>query len=271
MKLGVAYNIFNGDELLEDSLERLRPLSDYIVLTYQLISNIGNLPKIDLELVIEKLPSYLYDDIVLFEPNIKIPPQKNELDKRNIGLHHAKKNQCTHFMSIDCDEFYDEFSFNLAKKYIVENKLDSTACELVNYFHSSKYQMIENKQYVPFIFKVSWFKKHKYSCDFPVPVDPTRAMSNNKKFYCFKKDELLMHHMSYVRGNYNSIKSKLENSPNKQRFVDHLDQYLDYYNNWDSSQEALNPHQFIKNSKSHKSNVISVQKPISLSVKYKKR
>ena len=43
MKLGIAYNIFNGDELLTDSLKRLRTVSDYIVLTYQNTSNTGNI------------------------------------------------------------------------------------------------------------------------------------------------------------------------------------------------------------------------------------
>jgi len=107
-------------------------------------------------------------------------------------------------MSIDCDEFYNKEEFELAKQIIIENDYDTTACELVNYFHDSKFQMIEKKQYVPFIFKISWFRKHKYSCRFPVVVDRTRSVQSNN-FYCFKEDELLMHHMSYVRKNNNSI------------------------------------------------------------------
>jgi len=37
MKLGIVFNIFNGDELLEDSLVRLRHLADYIVLMYLIL------------------------------------------------------------------------------------------------------------------------------------------------------------------------------------------------------------------------------------------
>jgi len=201
---------------------------------------------------------------------LNISAQKNEVNKRNLGLKHVKKNKCSHFLSIDCDEFYLMEQFESAKQVIERNSYDATACELVNYFHDSKFQMVEHTQYVPFIFKISWLKKHKYAYSFPVPVDPTRAMKS-KKIYCFNKKDLLMHHMSYVREDYNSIKSKLENSPNKRLFLEHIDTYLAYYDNWDPKQPALNPHQFINRQNYLSPNIITLKKPIILSIRYTKR
>lgn len=270
MKLGIAYNIFNGDELLIDSLERLRTVSEYIVLTYQDISNVGNISKSNLLEKLSMIDKSLFDDIVLFNPSLKLSPQENETKKRNLGLKYAKKNKCTHFMSVDCDEFYDLKQFSKAKEEIIRNGYKSTACELVNYFHSSKYQMIENKQYVPFIFKISYFKKHKIYRKLPVVVDPTRVIRNDS-FHCFDSNKLIMHHMSYVRVNYESIKSKLYNSPNKHLFNTILTKYLEYYNNWNPKQLALNPHHFKDAKNLNSKNTLLIEKAIPLRVEYQKK
>ena len=267
MKLGIAYNIFNGDELLIDSLKRLRTVSDYIVLTYQDTSNTGNISGKNLLEVLTNIDKSLYDEIVLFTPNLKIKPAQNETNKRNLGLEYCRKNKCTHFMSIDCDEFYDLDQFKKAKSLITEQGYKSTACELVNYFHDSKYQIIAHKQYVPFIFKISRFKKHLLNKPFSVRVDPTRVISN-KKFFCFKNDQLIMHHMSYVRENYRSIESKLKNSPNKHLFEDIMKDYLIYFNEWTPEQVALNPHEFKRKEKNY---VKVTNNPIKLSIRYQKR
>lgn len=266
MRLGIAYNVFNGDELLLDSLKRMRQVSDYIVITYQEISNTGNLSESSVLDKIKDLPKYLYDDIELFVPNAKKNAQKNEVSKRNLGLSLVRKNGCTHFMSIDCDEFYDMEEFIQAKAIICENNYDSTACELVNYFHSSIYRMKEEKQYVPFIFKISWWDKHRYSASFPVPVDPTRRLKS-KNFHLFQNESLLMHHMSYVRKDYLSIASKLSNGPNLHLYEHVMDDYLKYYNDWDQSQLAMNPHQYMT---SLGNNVEVISSPIELSIKYTK-
>ena len=42
MKLGISYNIFDGEELLEDSIKSIKNKVDYISVVYQEISNFGN-------------------------------------------------------------------------------------------------------------------------------------------------------------------------------------------------------------------------------------
>lgn len=264
MKLGLAYNIFNGDELLEDSLKRLRPLSDYIVLTYQTISNVGLVSK-DILPSLNKIDPQLFDEIICFEPIFSLSPPINETNKRNLGLELCKQNDCTHYMSIDCDEFYRVEQFINAKNKIIKNNYESTACELVNYFHNASNQMIEHKQYVPFITKITEIN-HEYRANFIVTIDPTRIVPNKNQF-CFHKDFLLMHHMSCVRKDYNSMKSKLQNSPNKHMFKRHIHKYLYYFNNWIYPSPALNIHQF-KKGNVKKKNIVKIENPIYLSTNY---
>lgn len=266
MKLGIAYNIFNGDELLEDSLKRLRPLSDYIVLVYQTVSNIGIKSK-DIKNNLDLIDPSLYDDMVHHTPVPNTHPQMNETNKREAGRVICKENGCTHYMSIDCDEFYDEEQFLWAKKQIEENDYESTACELVNYFHDSKYALIEPTQYVPFITKITDIG-HTYGARFIATVDPTRIVPNVKQ-HLFTHGELVMHHMSYIRKDFKSITSKLVNSPNRYLFDDILHDYLSYYDNWEFPMPGLNPHQFKRGDK--EKNVVEVDNPIELSVSYTRR
>ncbi len=268
MKLGIAYNIFNGEELLEDSLKRLRKHADYIILTYQTISNVGIKEDTNLFETLNKIDKSLFEDIVLFEPDFDITPKLNQTNKRQLGLEMARKNECTHFMTTDCDEFYIDEQFEYAKKVIQKYDYKSTACELINYFHTSSFQMCERKQYVPFIFKINAHTKFKFQMKMKVPVEPARVCSN-RKFYLFDKNELLMHHMSYVRKNTNSLKSKLINSPNLHMFKDIVEDYLMYYERWTPKQPAVNPHVF-KSGKMPTENINIIKNPIKLTVKFDK-
>lgn len=245
MKLGVAYNIFNGEELLIKSLERMREHADFIVLTVQFVSNVGN-ENPNLFEVLDSIPDELYDDSYEFNPKFNIHPQQNELNKRNKGLEICRINNCTHFMSIDCDEFYNMSQFSHAKKFIEAADIDGSFCELRNYFKESKYQMDEQVTYVPFIYKISQFSRHVMGTNTPVPIDPTRGIQgidNRGLSKTFRPDELVMHHMSYVRSSEDML-SKLTNSPNKQMFEEVIKPYMEYFNNWKYGQAALNPHQF---------------------------
>ncbi len=41
-KLGAAYNVFDGEELLWRSIESIRPVVQFVVVVYQTTSNFGN-------------------------------------------------------------------------------------------------------------------------------------------------------------------------------------------------------------------------------------
>ena len=42
---------------------------------------------------------------------------QNEMIKRNLGLYDCKRNNCTHFMSMDSDELYDKEQFKMVRRY----------------------------------------------------------------------------------------------------------------------------------------------------------
>ncbi len=242
MKLGVSYNLFDTEELLEASIKSIREETNHINVVFQKISNKGQncseylLPILD-RLVEEKLIDQLFE----YTPDLTKTEHFNETKKRNIGLKIAKKNKCTHFLSMDSDEFYDVKQLQEAKTIISKNKYDITAVRLTNYFKKPIYEMIYQNQpeyYVSFIFKIKRFKKFKYNINYPVKVDPTRRVRGNK-FILFDRKVIQMHHMTLVRKN---ISSKLTNSSANGVYKNNnIEFYVDYFNNWKEGNPVYPP------------------------------
>lgn len=80
----------------------------------------------------------------------------NEVKKRELGRQAADRNGCTHFMTMDTDEFYLSEQFVAAKKYIEKNSLPATACRMRIIFKEPIYELLpyDNMNAVPFIFEV---------------------------------------------------------------------------------------------------------------------
>ena len=216
-KLGVAYNLFDGEELLFFSVKQIRKQVDYIVVIWQKTSNNGEIAEDNVELLLQDLKEHnLIDNYYCYEPMLNKSASYNERLKRDTGLKYVKNAGCSHFLCMDVDEFYDEKEFVFAKNYIFNNNIKSSACSILEYIKKPEY-LIENGYlynnnfgsrycfYVPFIMDISEldinekeFHKAEY---FPVLVDPTRRLNGNLKFYLFSKHDLVMHHMSTVRKN----------------------------------------------------------------------
>ena len=216
-KLGVAYNLFDGEELLFFSVKQIRKQVDYIVVIWQKISNNGESVEDNVELLLHDLKERnLIDDYYCYTPILNKSASYNERLKRDTGLRYVKNAGCSHFLSMDVDEFYDEKEFIFAKNYIFNNNIKSSACSILEYIKKPEY-LIENGYlynnnfgsrycfYVPFIMDISEldieekeFHKGEY---FPVLVDPTRRLNGNLKFHLFSKHDLVMHHMSTIRKN----------------------------------------------------------------------
>ncbi len=237
MKLGLSYNVFDGEELLEGSIKQIRGEVDYISVVYQTVSNFGHSCDENLILLLEDLKSSgLIDETYKYTPT-DIVGSTNELKKRNIGLELSIKNGCTHHMSIDTDEYYNIDEFRNMKKIVTDGDYDSSVCQMITYYNKPIYR-IEPKEtyYVPLIYKIRknvLFGKNK----FPVIVDPTRKMEpGNCKI--FTREEIEMHHLSYVR---NNIFKKLNNSSAKKNFESEISFLVDYFNSWEYGKKALMP------------------------------
>jgi hypothetical protein len=218
MKLGVVYNLFDGEELLKESIKSVRDNVDFIVVVYQTISNFGQInnqseiecKKLKQEGLIDEL--YYYTPVIEYLDNNDVFWESgcnNELAKRNIGLNICKENGCTHLLMMDCDEFYTDEQFNFALFEIVEGNYDTSFCQMVTYYKEPFYELRPKETYyVPFIIKIKESTEYKLFNSYPIQIDQTRK-TDVGNCIVFSRDEIEMHHFSYVR---KDITKKYSNS-----------------------------------------------------------
>jgi hypothetical protein len=236
MKLGVSYNLFDGEELLESSIKSIRGNVDHISVVYQTVSNFGNPCDDGLVPLLEKLLSEgLIDELFPYKPSMNKGGHYNEIRKRNLGLYLSEGAGCTHHMAMDSDEFYTDEQFKYMKKTMEEGNYDSSACQMTTYYKDSIYRLDPKEEYyVSLPFKIRQGKEYVIGHPFPVLVDPTRRMEpGNCKV--FTRDEIEMHHMSYVR---KDIRKKLQNSSASPNFKN-IDKLVDYFEKWEYPKQGL--------------------------------
>ena len=239
MKLGIAYNIFDDAlELLEPSIRSVRNHADYITIVYQTISNFGNHATLDILAELERLKELkLIDNYIQYNPILSQGGHYNELMKRNIGLFDCKRNDCSHFMSMDSDELYLDKEMAYIKEEIEKNDYDASACQMLTYYKNGEYILDPPEEYyVSMIYKITNFA-FQLNSSFPVLVDPTRRIPC-ENIRIFKRNEIQMHHFSGVRKDY---RKKLENSSAKVNFAYQINDLVDYYEKWKYPMQALMP------------------------------
>ena len=238
MRLGVSYNLFDGVELLKDSILSIRNNVDHISVVYQRTSNTGMEAKEDItDMLYELVFEGLIDDIVYFIPDLEKSPAVNELHKRNIGLVNSHNHGCTHHLSMDVDEFYEDQPFKEAKQFLLDNDYDSSACRMLTYYKNNATILWPPESYfVSFITKIRPGMMYSFMNNFPALVDPTRRIVPGK-FHQFSNTELCMHHFSYIR---KDLRSKLYNSSARVNFTNEkIEAVINYFNNWEPGMKAL--------------------------------
>lgn len=205
MKLGAIFNVFDGTELLKGSMARLKGHVDHFIIVHQVVSNFGE----------------MYDglagmDLSEFNPIfIAYHPKRyggalNETTKRNLGIEKAKELGCTHFIQMDCDEYY--WDFGKAKEQYLSSGMPGSVCELYTYI-CSPYLRCDKPDgyYVPFIHQL-----RPNSCTgvphYPFHVDPTRKINETNVVIIEEK----MDHFSWVR---RDIERKVKNSSAKNNIM----------------------------------------------------
>lgn len=262
MKLGISYNVFDGEELLEYSLLSVRQLAEHISVVYQTTSNYGQENK-GLLSVLEKLQDRgLIDKLFKYTPknfsmnfllehrkggreNIKINNEKvkdlykngtlNEIEKRDIGLQIAKANKCDCFMTMDADEIYDTNKLQFALDTFEVGGYDSSFCKMQTFYKLPTLKIPNESYYVPLFYKINKHSRINFidKSIFPVFCDPTRRMIAG---YCkvFTREEIEMYHYSYVR---KDIASKIYNSSaQKDKKIQKI--VIDHFNNWKSIEQG---------------------------------
>jgi hypothetical protein len=237
MKIGASYNLFDGEELLESSILSIRDSVDFISVVYQTQSNLGNPCNPQLtDLLLKLRKKKIIDEVVHYNPDLSKSAPDNEIIKRNIGLILSTEKKCTHHLSIDADELYEKDQFEYAKKAIIQEDYDSSACRLITYYKND-HTILDPMEdyYVPFLYKIrkGFFFE---SIRFPLLVDPTRRMPAGKLIE-FNPNELIMHHYSYVR---KDMRMKLENSSAKTNFTEEMiENIITHYETWQPGIDAL--------------------------------
>jgi len=235
MKLGVAYNLFDGEELLLHSVKSIRNSVDYILVVYQDISNYGNKSNTDLgKYLIELKAKGFIDGILQYHPVLGLKGHGNEISKRNLGLEQCKQVGCTHYMSMDTDEFYKESELNYVKDIVNTGKYDSSACQMQTYYKTAEWAINPPETYyVPLIYKID-DRRFNLNVQWPISADPTRRL-DPKNLMIFMRDRIEMHHMSYVR---KDIRAKLNNSSANVNWKNRIEEMASYHDNWTAPNKA---------------------------------
>jgi hypothetical protein len=202
MKLAAIYNVWDGEEFLRGSMLCLRGQVDLFIIVYQITSNFGEVYD-----PLNHTDFTGFDNVLLikYEPQIGVG-HKNEIAKRNLGLEIARQYHCTHFLHLDCDEYY--FDFAQTKQQYLQAGHVGSVCKLYTYFKLPTLRFeTEDGYYVPFIHQLFPRTCAGWQA-YPFHVDPTRRIN--------EFDVVLlathMHHYSWVR---NNIERKCRNSSAK--------------------------------------------------------
>lgn len=215
IKLAAIYNVWDGAELLEASMATVSDHVDLIIVVWQSVSNYGEEYNPMVEVNLAKYDKVL---MVKYTPNLSIDPAFNERHKRNLGIDIARQHHCTHFLHMDCDEFYNDFEE--AKREYIRSGMDGSVVPIYTYFKSPQYRLKNfDNYYVPFIHKLHP-RTTAGAGAYPFYVDPTRKI-NAGGVRLLREP---MHHMSWVR---KDIDRKVRNSTARKN-IERSDLLKDY-------------------------------------------
>ena len=247
-KLGIAYNVFDGEELLPYSLQCVRDTAHYIVVVYQTTSNFGNTNEKLLPLLEQLKSQNLIDELVEYSPSLELVDEWgnkvhnvgsiNEQRKRNIGLEKCLDNECGVFSSMDTDEMYLFEDYSKALKDFIDGGFDSSFCQMQTYYKRPDMIVTPPETYfVPLFYKTSGRRsklRFEFIQDYQVKCDGTRMIRAGFP-KMFTRDEIEMHHFSYVR---NTLDSKVANS-SAQMGKREKEMVVTHFNNWKHGDKGI--------------------------------
>lgn len=225
MKIIAAYNLFNGLEIFQRSVEYTKPFFDEVVFFYQTISYRGNKDT----RVLQAMDQFPFVNRVEFHPNLRLNPKENELIKQNEMIKYCKSQGADYMLLIDADHIYQPKKIVGAIKKALNYDVSFT--RMLTYYKHSTWQLETMEDYfMPFLIKLYPHTKFINNPPFfPVKVDPTLKVNTFMNNYVFLPDEFLFHHYSLVR---NDIYEKFSNSPSRplKHWKDggYIDEFLNY-------------------------------------------
>jgi hypothetical protein len=222
-KLIAVINLWDGGELLPFQLDNICPMVDKTFVVYSNFSNYG-------ESITHVFPERDNVEYVNWEPERSATPHGNEICKRNFGLQMAKNAGASHFLMLDCDEFYDHEDFEEEKDRIYKWDLNGLIGSVIEYFKEPTLTL-PSETLIPFIHKIvpgirySFVDKKypfAYDASSKARIDPTRRLN---VYNGIEWSGIKMHHYSWVR---HDIGRKIRNSSARKRLESSgiIDDYL---------------------------------------------
>jgi hypothetical protein len=205
MRLVAIFCVWDDWDWLDISTKNLESIVDGFIIVASEQSNWGESSTI---------PDRWKDKVIIREP-VFHHPLNSETDKRNYGISEARKQKYTHFLMADADELYEAEPFLKAKeRFLNEPDLQGLVCRTQVYFKSPSLTVGLDHTLVPFIHKLTPFIKCEFNKRYPygfddkghIHIDPSRSYNINSGV---KMDDIIMHHYSWVRANY---EKKIRNS-----------------------------------------------------------
>ena len=200
MKTGLIYNVFDGEETFEASLNNMQQIVDCIVIVLQKESYTGIKATLEMIALTEKFAAKGIK-VIEYETKPELRGD-NHIVKYNLGLEYLRSQECTHFLLMDADEFYDITQFKACLKKFVDGNYDSSYCEITTYY-GDEYSYFYEDYKVPLFYKLNYEIRqfmHHGECSYL--CDPKRSMTFEGEHILFKREEIEMHHYSYIRNNY---------------------------------------------------------------------
>ena len=210
MRLAGIYTVWDDWDLFTHSHKNIMPLVDGVIVVFSQTSNFGEDSKIK-TVAIWGEGNHIFN----FEPDLSLPPQVNERNKRNFGLQKAKDMGFTHFIMLDADEFYEPQAFLNEKERIFKGNIAGTVCRTQVYFAKPTLTIGLDTTLVPFIHKITpdlhftWNTRYPFAFEGPkreIRIDPTRQLNITQGV---EMSEIIMHHYSWIRKDY---EKKIRNS-----------------------------------------------------------
>lgn len=217
MKLCAIYNVWHDWDWLKLSVQNIRPCVDMVIIIASEKSNYGEVSKIpdvwgsEVSQLHNRLAGV---HLINYTPIHGFLPNVNETGKRNCGLDIARQHDCTHFVMMDADEFYNREDFAREKQRCIDNPdLAGLVCASQVYFKSPKLTVGLDVTRVPFIHKITPTLQHEFNRNYPfawegkqIRIDPTRSLNIRSGV---EWSDIIMHHYSWVR---KDIDKKIRNS-----------------------------------------------------------
>ena len=133
-KLAACYTIFNGEELLEKSMQQIDSEVDFFVLCYQKVSNKGE-KRDEIEAFMQRFKGNPRIVLVRFDPNPTENTKENERKKHQYMLDYARYNGASHVLLAAVDHFYDKNQFKCAKSVAICADIDVTFTKMLSLIH----------------------------------------------------------------------------------------------------------------------------------------